>query len=167
LITSFVDGTVWRGLGLPEDDRLLVVDGRVVEWDDSVVADEVVDLAGGFLGPAFGDGHAHPIMAGLEQQGPRVREGASVAEIVDIVGSRAAANPDSPWIVGGTRGVAYQARSEKLRGTLVAGAESDLVWLSADPRTVDIADIAILGTWLAGRQTFSHPHVPTTQECAQ
>jgi predicted amidohydrolase YtcJ len=102
LITSFVNGTIWRGLGLPEDDRLLVVDGRVVEWDDSVVADEVVDLCGGFLGPAFGDGHTHPILAGLEQQGPRVREGASVAEIVEIVGSWAAANPDSPWIVGGS-----------------------------------------------------------------
>lgn len=34
---------------------------------------EVVDLQGGFLMPSFGDGHAHPLLGGLEFVGPAVR----------------------------------------------------------------------------------------------
>ncbi|HEY5223028.1 MAG TPA: hypothetical protein VIJ18_08320 [Microbacteriaceae bacterium] len=34
---------------------------------------DIVDLSGGFLMPAFGDGHAHPRFGGLEDSGPHVR----------------------------------------------------------------------------------------------
>lgn len=55
-----------------------------------------------------------------------------------------------------TSGVAYQAYADE-RAKLVPGAPADLVRLSADPRTADpmaIRHIRVLGTWLAGRQTY-------------
>ncbi|MFD6517735.1 amidohydrolase [Rhodococcus sp. NPDC060176] len=120
LKTTFVNGTVWRGLGHSEADRLLVIDGRVAEWDPAVVPDQVVDLSGGFLGPAFGDGHAHPLVAGLEAQGPQVREATDVEEMVQIVANWAVENPDSPWIIGGS----YDA-------TLAEDGRFDARWLDA------------------------------------
>lgn len=83
-------------------DRLLVVDGRVAPWRDDVDPDVEIDLAGGYLGPAFGDGHAHPILAGREDDGPAVRPETTVAGIVERVGEWAAAHPDAPWVVGGS-----------------------------------------------------------------
>ncbi len=118
--TSFVNGTVWRGVGLETASRLLVVDGQVADWDDSQPAEVIVDLGGGFLAPAFGDGHSHPIMAGLEQQGPQVRSAANVSEIVDMVGQWAAMHPGGSWIVGGS----YDA-------TLAEDGRFDARWLDA------------------------------------
>ena len=59
-----------------------------------------VDLDGGFLMPSFGDGHAHPMLGGLEFVGPEVRPCSSVEEIVAEVRKYAEANPDEEWIVG-------------------------------------------------------------------
>jgi len=59
-----------------------------------------VDLDGGFLMPSFGDGHAHPMLGGLESVGPEVRPCSSVEEIVAEVRKYAEANPDDEWIVG-------------------------------------------------------------------
>lgn len=57
-----------------------------------------------------------------------------------------------------TSGVAYQAFAEQQWGTLRPGMSADLVLLSEDPRHVPedgLADIEVLGTWLAGRPTFT------------
>ena len=61
---------------------------------------ETVDLDGGFLMPSFGDGHAHPMLGGLEAVGPQVRPCKSVDEIVAAVRTFAAEHPDEEWIVG-------------------------------------------------------------------
>lgn len=86
-------------------DALAVADGRIVALAAAAEelrteADEVVDLAGGVLAPAFGDGHAHPLLGGLEKLGPRVRECRSVEEIIACVAEWAAAHPDQEWIYG-------------------------------------------------------------------
>src|SRR5690606_18193151 len=60
----------------------------------------VVDLEGGFLMPSFGDGHAHPLLGGLEAQGPQVRGLNSVDDIVVEVRRWAAEHPGADWIVG-------------------------------------------------------------------
>ncbi|WP_060888231.1 amidohydrolase [Streptomyces caniscabiei] len=60
----------------------------------------VVDLAGGALLPAFGDGHAHPVMGGLGLAGVPVRERGSVEEIVETVRGWAAEHPETEWITG-------------------------------------------------------------------
>lgn len=63
-------------------------------------ADITVDLAGGVIAPAFADGHAHPLFAGLEATGPSIRQCRSVAQIAAEVGRWAAAHPDAEWIIG-------------------------------------------------------------------
>jgi predicted amidohydrolase YtcJ len=55
-----------------------------------------------------------------------------------------------------SQGVAYQAFEEHLWGTVAVGRRADLVWLDGDPTAVDPgawADLAVRGTWLAGRRT--------------
>ena len=70
--------------------------------------------------PAFADGHAHPLFAGRESQGPKVNGLQSVAEIVAEVKRFADANPNSKWIIGG----AYEA----------AIVERCLLYTSPSPR---------------------------------
>ena len=112
----FTNGTVWMGPENADESALLVVDGRIAAIGEAAKAAaasaqtahaheagasvEIVDLAGGFLMPSFGDGHAHPLLGGLEDCGPAVRGLGSVAEIVAEVRRYAEANPDDEWIVG-------------------------------------------------------------------
>lgn len=105
--TLLINGTVWAGLGqlhqelLIEDSRVLAVGSKALVES----ADETIDLAGAFVMPAFADGHAHPLFAGRESQGPKVNGLQSVAEIVAEVKRFAQTNPNSKWIIGG----AYEA----------------------------------------------------------
>lgn len=119
--TLFSGGTIWTGTAMT--DALLVDDGVVVAVGAqarTASADEHVDLAGGFLMPSFGDGHAHPLYGGLESVGPQVRPCGSVDEIVAAVKAYADANPDQEWIVGAS----YD-------GSLVDGGLFDARWLDA------------------------------------
>ena len=50
--------------------------------------------------PSFGDGHAHPMLGGLEFVGPAVRPCTSVDEIVEAVRAYARRHPDEEWIIG-------------------------------------------------------------------
>jgi predicted amidohydrolase YtcJ len=120
--TYFHGGTVWCGPGRTFD-ALLVRDGLVIgvgdEADPTGILDlERVDLAGGFVMPAFGDGHAHPLFGGLESEGPRVRPCTSVAEIVAEVRRYADEHPEAEWIFGAS----YD-------GSLSEGGLFDARWL--------------------------------------
>jgi predicted amidohydrolase YtcJ len=115
----FRGGEIWIGIG-QITDSLLVSEGKVVEiGNPNAICDEVVELAGSFLSPAFADGHAHPLFAGREAQGPKVNGLQSVAEIVAEVKKFADANPNMEWIVGG----AYEA-------AIVESGDFDADWLS-------------------------------------
>ena len=99
-MTLFRNGTVWMGAHAPTEAALLVTDDVITAVGDDAVAlagehgaDEV-DLEGGFLMPSFGDGHAHPMLGGLEYIGPAVRPCTSVDEIVEAVRRFAKDNPD-------------------------------------------------------------------------
>ncbi len=59
---------------------------------------EVVELSGTLL-PSFGDGHAHPVLGGLERQGPAIADKSTVDDIVAEVGRWAKENPGDDWIV--------------------------------------------------------------------
>jgi predicted amidohydrolase YtcJ len=100
----FSGGTIWTGADGQTTDAVLVVDGVVQALGDDAREraneGEEVDLAGGFLMPSFGDGHAHPLQGGLEEAGPRVRQCSSVDEIAAEVKRYAATHPDDEWIVG-------------------------------------------------------------------
>jgi len=100
--TLFRNGIVWTGRPCaPVADALLVRDGAIIAvGGDDTPVDEVVDLAGGCLLPAFGDGHAHPIFAGLEALGPAITGLTSIPEIVAEVRRYARRHPSDDWIVG-------------------------------------------------------------------
>jgi predicted amidohydrolase YtcJ len=78
---------------------LRIDQGKIVAIDCAIESsDEIVDLKGAFMAPAFMDGHAHPLFAGRESQGPKVNQLQSVSEIVAEVKRFAESNPDVPWI---------------------------------------------------------------------
>lgn len=116
-------GPTWCPVSGP-GHALAVEDGRVVARDEDALAwGEVkgvspTPLGEGLLVPALGDGHAHPLLGGLESLGPPVREQNSVADIVRVVGEHAAAHPELPVI----RGASYDA-------SLVPGGLFDARWL--------------------------------------
>ncbi|GAA1614922.1 amidohydrolase [Leucobacter chromiireducens] len=105
-------------------DAIAFRDGRVVALgtEAAALADapgaEVVDLAGGTLAPAPGDGHAHPMLGGVEALGPAVRQAADLQGILDAVAEWKAAHPDAEWIVGAS----YDA-------TFAEGGLFDARWL--------------------------------------
>lgn len=119
----FINGTVWTGVDGPDHSSLLVVDGRVTHLGEHAVsaADEgaeIIDLAGGFLMPSFGDGHAHPIFGGLEGFGPNIRHCTDVDGIIAEVRRYANQHPEKEWILGAS----YD-------GSLAAGGLFDARWL--------------------------------------
>ena len=123
--TLFHDGTVWTGSSGATAEALLVEGDVIVAVGEAALAaaaehaDTVdVDLGGGFLMASFGDGHAHPLLGGLEFVGPAVRPCSSVEEIVAEVRKYAEANPDEEWIVGAS----YD-------GSLAEGGLFDARWL--------------------------------------
>ncbi|MGW2638721.1 amidohydrolase [Streptomyces sp. NPDC001348] len=102
----FTGGTVRTGVAdAPVQDALAVTDGRITALGADALAvrgpgTTVVDLAGGALLPAFGDGHVHPVLGGLGLRGVPVRECGSVEEIVEAVRGWAGAHPEAEWITG-------------------------------------------------------------------
>ena len=123
-LTLFRNGTVWSAASEPTTDALLVTDGMITALGETAVTlgarlgAAEVDIDGGFLMPSFGDGHAHPLMGGLECVGPAVRPCMSVDEIVEAVRRFAKDNPDEEWIVGAS----YD-------GSLADGGLFDARWL--------------------------------------
>lgn len=101
---AFVGGLLWRD-GEARPGELAVRNARIAAMEDqgSGLADRathVVDLAGGLLLPAFGEGHAHPIFGGLELQGPAIRSQTTVEGIAAELGRWAAEHPEADWILG-------------------------------------------------------------------
>ena len=123
-LTLFRNGTVWSAASEPTTDALLVTDGVIAALGETAITRGAqlgaaeVDLDRGFLMPSFGDGHAHPLMGGLEYVGPAVRPCTSVDEIVEAVRRFAKDNPDEEWIVGAS----YD-------GSLADGGLFDARWL--------------------------------------
>ncbi|GAA3431226.1 amidohydrolase [Kutzneria kofuensis] len=79
-----------------------IADNRIVALGPEAEAlgvAEVVDLGDGVLLPAFGDGHAHPVLGGLERQGPPITDKSTVDDIVAEVGRWAREQPGDGWIV--------------------------------------------------------------------
>lgn len=126
-LTVCTGGTVLVGIepnGSPALSTAIAFDGTVVAAlgaDAEALrdrADNVIDLDGGTIAPAPGDGHAHPVLGALEGIGPAVREAEDLAGILSAVAAWKAAHPDAEWIVGGS----YDA-------TFAPGGRFDARWL--------------------------------------
>lgn len=126
--TVIVDPTGRPDGGAATSDAVAFAGGRVAALgadaralaEAATPAAEVVDLRGGVLAPAPGDGHAHPMLGGVEALGPAVREAADLQGILDAVAAWKAAHPDAAWIVGAS----YDA-------TFAPGGLFDARWLDA------------------------------------
>ncbi len=126
---------------------LRIADGVIIEINGEPDAgDEIVDLAGAFLAPAFMDGHAHPLFAGRESQGPQVNGLQSVAEMVAEVKRFADENPGVPWIIGGAYEAAVIERGDFLaswldeavtdRPVILQAVDHHTVWVNSRALTV-------------------------------
>jgi len=84
----------------------LAIDGdRIVSIGDQApdafaTCDEVVQLAGRPLLPAFRDGHSHPIHAGINRNELDLTGIKTLDEVLRRIGDWARAHPNDPWIVG-------------------------------------------------------------------
>ncbi|UOQ56586.1 amidohydrolase family protein [Leucobacter allii] len=128
--TVFTGGTVIvdpdRDGDAVTSDAIAFRDGRVralgaealALLDADPTAYARIDLAGGTLAPALGDGHAHPLLGGVEALGPRIREAADLPGILSAVAAWKAEHPDAEWIVGAS----YDA-------TFAEGGLFDARWL--------------------------------------
>lgn len=132
-LTLFLGGTIatpyhWQGQGTeagPPITALAVRDGVIEAVGSGALAlaslaDETVDLDGGYLSPSFADGHAHPLLGGLEEMGPQIRYCTSVTEIAEAVRKWADSHPTDSWIMGAS----YDA-------TLAPDGIFDAEWLDA------------------------------------
>jgi predicted amidohydrolase YtcJ len=127
-------GTVWTpdhlggtaaGPSAVGPSAVAVRDGVVlaVGPEAAALADDaatVVDLEGGALLPSFGDGHAHPIFAGLAARLAPIGQQTSVEGVVGAIADWAEAHPDEPWV----RGDGYDP-------TLAPDGVFDARWLDA------------------------------------
>lgn len=118
--TYFTGGTIWCGFK-EKAASIRIENGLITQTNLPVQeGDEVIDLEGGFLAPAFLDGHAHPLFAGREAQGPQLNGLTSVEEMLAEVKRFADTNTSSEWIIGG----AYEA-------VAVAGGDFLATWLDS------------------------------------
>jgi predicted amidohydrolase YtcJ len=152
--TLLINGSVWTSFG-HLTDALLIQDGRVLTHGSDALtasADQTIDLAGSFVMPAFADGHAHPLFAGRESQGPKVNGLQSVAEIVAEVKRFADANPNSKWIIGGAYAAAIVERGDfdahwldaavSDRPVVLHAADHHTIWVNS--KALEIAGITSL-----------------------
>ena len=111
-ITVFTGGTVLvdptSEAGAVTSTAIAFRDGRVAALGEEAArlaaepGARTVDLEGGTLAPAPGDGHAHPLPGGEERLGPAIRAAADLQGILDAVAEWKAEHPDAEWIVGGS-----------------------------------------------------------------
>ncbi|MDF5759324.1 amidohydrolase [Spongiactinospora sp. TRM90649] len=99
--------TLWRGgrIQSPEGGSAMLTEGERILWvgDDprDVTADQVVDLGGAWVTPAFVDAHVHATSTGLALSGLDLTGCQSRAEALDRLTAHAAAQPDGTLLGGG------------------------------------------------------------------
>jgi predicted amidohydrolase YtcJ len=133
----FTGGDIWCSPG-KFATSVRLEHGKISELNSSAHdGDRIIDLDGGFLAPAFVDGHAHPLFAGREAQGPLLNALQSVSEMVAEVKRFAEANPNIPWILGGAYEAAVIERGDFLASWLdEVVADRPVVLQAVDHHTV-------------------------------
>lgn len=81
-----------------DGDRIVAIGKQAP--DVFATFDEIVQLDGRALLPAFRDGHSHPLHAGINRNELDLTGVGSLDEVLGRVGEWAQAHPSDPWIVG-------------------------------------------------------------------
>jgi predicted amidohydrolase YtcJ len=107
--TVFVNGRVytvdasrsWAEAVAISDDRIVFVGNDEGAKERIGSNTRVIDLNGRMMLPAFQDSHIHPISAGMEAAACNLNYLPGIPEYRTAIAEYAAANPDTPWILGG------------------------------------------------------------------
>ena len=107
-VTRIENAVVWTGSrsaegGYVEVDSVAFDENGILALGDAataIPAEHIVDAGGGFVCPAFRDGHVHSIQGGFEGAIAPVRNHATAQEIAAAVGVWAAAHPEVEWVRG-------------------------------------------------------------------
>jgi len=133
----YSNALLWRGMDdEPEHCDFDVVSGLISKPVGE--ANQIVDLGGKFVMPAFRDGHCHPLFAGREHVGPDVTYATNLAEIQRIVRDYAEANPAIEWIDGAAYDRSIQASFTRQeldevssdRPIVLHGADHHTLWVN-------------------------------------
>ncbi len=104
--TLFTNATFWPGQAKGKTFGTMLIDGPyILAIGDTALStphDKEVDLKEAFVSPSFGDGHCHPIFGGRQHFGPQITGLPSIDAVLAEIKRFAAANPNLPWIIGGT-----------------------------------------------------------------
>jgi predicted amidohydrolase YtcJ len=105
-VIVFRGGTVLTGEPTrPTASAAAVEDGAIAALGDDALAlqrraDEVVELTGHTLVPAFRDGHIHPLWGGAETLDAPIVDATDVDDVVGRVAAFARDHPERPWVTG-------------------------------------------------------------------
>ena len=91
------DGSLPTSMAI-DGDRIAAIGDEAASW--AATFDEVVHLDGRCLVPAFRDGHAHPLHAGINRNELDLTGVPTFDEVIERVRRWADAHPEDPWIVG-------------------------------------------------------------------
>lgn len=159
--------TLYRGGSVytPADPfaTAMVVDGGVVAWVGSDEAaqshsdgvDEVVDLEGRLVTPAFVDAHVHVTETGLLLTGVNLSTTSSLGAALDAVAAAAAARPGEPVLGHGWDERLWPEQRPPTRAELDRAAAGAVVYLSrvdvhsavVSTRLAERGDLAALPGW--------------------
>ena len=194
----FCGGTVLAGDLAQRTSAVAVRDGVVIALgedarDAAGHRADVIDLEGGALLPAFGDGHAHPLQGGLELRQAPVGEASSVEEVVEAVRQHAVAHPEASWVLGGgydpalASGGVFDARwlddAVPDRPVVLQSADHHCAWVNSEalrraglnagspdpragamPRRPDGTPVGTLVEWTAMDLVLRHVPPPAQRE---
>ena len=120
MTSTLINGRIFTGNPLnPWVDSLSVTEGVITSLgEEPRVGDRIIDAKGRLVLASFGDGHAHPMFGGYEFLGPVLKGKTTLSDLLASVKEFADANPELPWIVGGS----YES-------WMVQGGNFDARWL--------------------------------------
>ncbi len=91
------DGSLPTSIAI-DGDRITAIGDEASSW--ATTFDEVVQLEGRCVVPAFRDGHAHPLHAGINRNELDLTGVPTFDDVIERVRQWADAHPQDPWIVG-------------------------------------------------------------------
>jgi len=102
LATKFHSGDIYLGNSLFANSVFVSDQGIVTSEAEFLTSEiqQVINLKGNFLSPAFRDGHTHPLFAGRESRGLDISDCLTEAELIKKLKSYSESNAAMSWLDG-------------------------------------------------------------------